>query len=147
MNGYLRLMILFAILWTGYVLAISFMEAPLKFTAPNITLALGVGIGKIVFHTLNKIEWVFVLAITVIYFLKAEIYPKYTFFIVLLLLILLIQTFGLYPILDKRAEIVINGGEPEPSYIHIVYIVTDAIKVLVLFVFSWQLFDLKMKNN
>ena len=42
--------------WFGAVGAISFMEAPLKFTAPNITIPLGLGIGMIVFHTLNKIE-------------------------------------------------------------------------------------------
>lgn len=39
--------------------AISFVEAPLKFRAPNITLALGLGIGKLVFQMLNRIEIVF----------------------------------------------------------------------------------------
>jgi hypothetical protein len=34
-------------IWFGAIGAISFMEAPLKFTAPNITLALGLGIGRI----------------------------------------------------------------------------------------------------
>jgi hypothetical protein len=35
--------------WFGFVCAISFMEAPLKFQAPNITVELGLGIGRIVF--------------------------------------------------------------------------------------------------
>jgi hypothetical protein len=37
-------------LWLGMVLAISFLEAPLKFRAPGITLALGLGIGRLVFR-------------------------------------------------------------------------------------------------
>ena len=36
-------------IWTGMVLGISFLEAPLKFQAPNITTILGLGIGKIVY--------------------------------------------------------------------------------------------------
>ena len=45
-------------LWFGIVLAISFMEAPLKFQAPGITIPLGLGIGQLVFFTLNKMEMV-----------------------------------------------------------------------------------------
>ena len=46
-------------LWIGFVCAISFMEAWLKFRAPGITLPLGLGIGRIVFDALNKMEWIF----------------------------------------------------------------------------------------
>ena len=42
--------------WFGMVLAISFLEAPLKFRAPGITLPLGLGIGRIVFRALNTVE-------------------------------------------------------------------------------------------
>ena len=45
-------------LWIGFVSAISFMEAWLKFRAPGITIPLGLGIGRLVFNALNKIEWV-----------------------------------------------------------------------------------------
>ncbi|MFK8007426.1 MAG: hypothetical protein AB8H03_13690 [Saprospiraceae bacterium] len=46
-------------IWTGMVLGISFLEAPLKFQAPNITTILGLGIGKLVFGALNKVEMIF----------------------------------------------------------------------------------------
>jgi hypothetical protein len=36
--------------WLGMVLAISFLGAPLKFRAPGITVALGLGIGRLVFR-------------------------------------------------------------------------------------------------
>jgi len=40
--------------WLGMILGISFLEAPLKFQAPNMTLVLGLGVGKLVFSALNK---------------------------------------------------------------------------------------------
>lgn len=43
--------------WLGMVLAISFLEAPLKFRAPGVTLAVGVGIRRVVFRALNTCEW------------------------------------------------------------------------------------------
>ena len=41
--------------WAGLVAGISFIEAPLKFTAPHITVPLGLGIGCIVFAALNEV--------------------------------------------------------------------------------------------
>ncbi|WP_434613336.1 hypothetical protein [Arthrobacter sp. A5] len=46
-------------IWFGMVAAISFLETPLKFRAPGITVALGVEIGRIVFKALNTIECLF----------------------------------------------------------------------------------------
>jgi len=43
-------------IWLGMVLAISFLETPLKFRAPGITLPLGLGIGRLVFRALNAAE-------------------------------------------------------------------------------------------
>ena len=42
--------------WLGMVLAISFLEAPLKFRAPGVTIQLGLGIGRLVFRALNICE-------------------------------------------------------------------------------------------
>ena len=49
--------------WLGMVLAISFLEAPLNFRAPNVTLPIGLGIGRLVFRALNIVEVVFAVAI------------------------------------------------------------------------------------
>ena len=43
-------------IWFGFISAIWFLETLLKFKAPNITLPLGLGIGRIVFSALNKVE-------------------------------------------------------------------------------------------
>ncbi|MEW1981320.1 hypothetical protein AB0333_10370 [Citricoccus sp. NPDC079358] len=42
--------------WLGLVLGISLIEAPLKFTAPGITIPLGLGIGRRVFMAMNIVE-------------------------------------------------------------------------------------------
>jgi hypothetical protein len=45
-------------LWLGMIASISFVEAPLKFRAPGVTVEIGVGIGHLVFTAINKIEWI-----------------------------------------------------------------------------------------
>ena len=42
--------------WLGMVLAVSFLETPLTFQAPNVTLQIGLGISRLVFRVLNTIE-------------------------------------------------------------------------------------------
>ena len=41
------------LIWLGMVLAISFLEAPLKFRAEGLELRVGLAIGRIVFRALN----------------------------------------------------------------------------------------------
>ncbi|MBV8182306.1 MAG: hypothetical protein JO045_26640, partial [Mycobacterium sp.] len=51
--------------WLGMVLAISFLEAPLKFRAANVTLPIGLGIGRLVFRALNTVEVVLAIVVLV----------------------------------------------------------------------------------
>jgi len=53
-------------IWIGFIGAISFMEAWLKFQALGITTELGLGIGKLVFNALNRLEIVCALLIIII---------------------------------------------------------------------------------
>ena len=118
--------------WLGMVLAISFMEAPLKFQAPGITIPLGLGIGRIVFFTLNKMEIVCALML-LFAFIRTRPNPRImlvTFGVALLILFL--ETVWLLPVLDARAELVIAGTASPFSNSHIVYIVFDAIKLISL---------------
>ena len=117
--------------WFGAVAAISFMEAPLKFTAPNITIPLGLGIGQIVFHMLNRVEIVLSLVLAgSLYFARPPRLPAAIFGIVAA--ILAVQTFALFPLLDARAEAVISGSAAPFSSFHIIYIATDTIKLISL---------------
>ena len=63
MSGGSAVAVAVTFVWLGMVLAISFLEAPLKFRAPNVTLQIGLGIGRLVFRALNTVEVVFAIVI------------------------------------------------------------------------------------
>jgi len=118
--------------WFGMVLAISFMEAPLKFQAPGITIPLGLGIGQLVFFALNKMEIVCALLLLIAFWRtpsnqRSEMIP---FGIAMLILIL--ETVWLLPVLDARAVEVIAGTAAPFSRMHFVYIGFDALKLVML---------------
>lgn len=124
-------------LWIGFVCAISFMEAWLKFRAPGITVPLGLGIGRLVFEALNKVEWVFAVAILVSGIIAKEkwlSFKKIAFFIPVL--VLFSQTFWLLPALDARAELIIHVHDLKPSNLHFYYVGMEIIKVSTLILFG-----------
>lgn len=125
-------------IWIGFVCAISFMEAWLKFKAPGITLPLGLGIGRIVFNVLNKVEWVLAFIIFLNLFIKSNnVFITVNAIFPLIVIILLLQTFGLLPMLDNRAELYIQGKDVPASSIHLYYIGMEVIKVIALFVLGF----------
>lgn len=128
-NYSLLLMILYV--WAGMLIGISFLEAPLKFQAPNITLPLGLGIGRLVFSALNKIEILFaVCGIMVCFFIKVS--SRFWVLYTIILALLLLQTVWLLPVLDDRAEIIINGGIPPEGSPHIFYVAGELVKLILL---------------
>jgi len=54
-SSLLSLAVAVTFVWLGMVLAISFVEAPLKFQVPEVTLRIGLAIGRRVFRALNSI--------------------------------------------------------------------------------------------
>lgn len=134
-------MVTCAFLWIGFVCAISFMEAWLKFKAPGITIPLGLGIGRLVFGMLNKVEWVFAIAILVCMFaakMQPVSFKALLFFIPLA--ILAIQTIWLLPALDAQASLYISGKQVHSSSLHIYFVVAEVLKVSCLLVFGTGLF-------
>ncbi len=125
------LVVVLTFVWVGLVLGISFLEAPLKFQAPNITLPLGLGIGRLVFGALNKVEWVFTLGI-ILSFWRGHFSFKVHYLYGFAFGILALQTLWLIPILDARAGQIIAGETPPPTYHHIGFIVVEFCKVAVL---------------
>ncbi|MEO6302488.1 MAG: hypothetical protein ABIP51_04890 [Bacteroidia bacterium] len=130
-------LIVIAFLWIGFVSAISFMEAWLKFKAPGITLPLGLGIGRLVFNAMNKVEWVFALIIILtIALTQANFINWQNLFALIPIIILIIQSWYLLPELDARAEMHIRGWNVEPSNLHFVYVAIEFIKIFSLIVFG-----------
>ncbi|OBK27970.1 hypothetical protein A5634_21740 [Mycobacterium asiaticum] len=119
--------------WLGMVLAISFLEAPLKFRAPNVTLQIGLGIGRLVFRALNTVEVIFALVIGAIVVAgptPARIVVAFTIAAV----VLAIQLVAVRPRLTRRSDEVLAGLDAPRSRAHYVYIGLEAIKVVALLV-------------
>ena len=136
MNVKLLILLMLGI-WLGMVLGISFLEAPLKFRAPNITLTLGLGIGKLVFTALNKFESVFaVLLMAWGAFQYKSLNTALLVALGLLVLLIVLQSFWLLPILSTRADQLIAGVEVAKTNHHFYYVAMEIIKVgLLLFSF------------
>jgi hypothetical protein len=116
--------------WLGLVLGVSALETPLKFRAPGITLALGLGIGRLVFRALNRTELVLAVVLTVVVAQRARSWPLVVLGVTDALL--LAQVLWLRPRLDRRALRVIDGDDAPASSLHLVYIALEGVKVLLL---------------
>lgn len=117
--------------WMGLVCGLSFIEAPLKFQAPGITIPLGLGIGKLVFGTLTKLELVISLLLIAFLSLKEAKWKTWLLFLIPILIVV-IDNFLLMPVLNQRTEMIINGGTPPLSSLHLWYIILEVVKVFAL---------------
>jgi hypothetical protein len=133
-------------LWLGFISAISFMEAWLKFEAPGITIPLGVGIGQLVFHALNKIEWVLVFFITTLHSLNVQFSVRKHALFFIILIILCTQTFILYPTLDARAAKVMAGEQIPLSLHHWLFIFLEIMKAMCLFTYGLKVQIMNARN-
>jgi hypothetical protein len=117
--------------WLGMVLAISFLEAPLKFRAPNVTLPIGLGIGRLVFRALNIVEGLLAIVIVV----ACIACPPPTRVITALAVAggaLALQIVAVRPGLARRADQVLAGLEAQRTRAHHAYVGLEVIKVLAL---------------
>lgn len=127
------LLLLIIGIWTGMIIGISFMEAPLKFQAPDMTIEIALGVGQLVFGALNKAEIIFsVVSVVIVFLLRNKLNLISTIFIVFLSGIISLQSLWLLPILDTRVTQIINGMTPEASSKHIHYVICEIIKVILL---------------
>jgi hypothetical protein len=119
--------------WLGMVLAISFIEAPLKFRAPGVTLQVGLGIGRLVFRALNTVELLLAAAMAVSFVVRP---PSVAAFVVaaIAIIALLVQVLIVRPHLTKRSDTVLAGEDGPRSRAHFVYIGFELVKVAALLI-------------
>lgn len=121
-----------AFVWLGMVLGISVLEAPLKFRAPGITPALGLGIGRLVFRALNTVEVVLGAAVTGSCAAAPATPTAVWVPLGALWLVLAVQLLVLRPRLDRRTRCIIAGADVPASSQHLVYIALEAVKIALL---------------
>jgi hypothetical protein len=119
--------------WLGMVLAISFLEAPLKFRAPGVTLPIGLGIGRLVFRALNTVEVAFALVVLAV----VAAGPTSSRIVVAFAVAgvaLAVQLIAVRPRLTRRSDQVLAGLDAPRSRGHYAYVALEGAKVVALVV-------------
>lgn len=117
--------------WLGMVLAISFLETPLRFRAPNVTLPIGLGIGRLVFRALNTVEVAFALVILAIV-VAGPMPVRIIVAFAVAFAALAVQLIAVRPRLTRRSDQVLAGSEGPRSRGHWAYVGLEAVKVVAL---------------
>lgn len=131
MSASLSVAVAVTFVWLGMVLAISFVEAPLKFRAPGVTVRVGLGIGRLVFRVLNGIEIVLAATLGIALLLGA---PPLRVGVgaVVTLGVTLIQLGLVRPVLSQRSDRVLAGEDVARSRVHYWYVGLEVVKVIAL---------------
>lgn len=122
-------------IWLGMVLAISFLEAPLKFRAPGVTLPIGLGIGRLVFRALNVCEAVLAVAVLAGGFTAQKsggASGAAMCVFVLAVVVLAVQVLLVRPALTRRSDSVLAGEDGPRSRAHLAYVGLEVVKVIAL---------------
>jgi hypothetical protein len=117
--------------WLGMVLAISFLETPLKFRAPGVDVPIGLGIGRIVFRALNAVEAVLavvIVAAVTVGHARASVGTATA----ITVLLLAVQLAVVRPGLNRRSDRVLAGETLPRSRAHLVYVALELAKVAAL---------------
>jgi hypothetical protein len=133
-----RLLQMLCFAWVGLVAGISFLEAPVKFTAPSVTRAIGLDVGRHVFSVLNRVELVLA-AGGLGLLLRGRFGPAVWWVAGGIAAILLVQTGWLLPVLRTQAAAIIQGEiEHGSEYVHVGYILLEVLKLIGLILVGWQ---------
>ena len=118
-------------LWLGLLIGISFIETPLKFLAPGMTLGLGLGIGQLVFTAMNIVEVVLFLVLAASC-IKRGLDRAFLWVVASTGLVLLAKIGLIRPFLAQRTEAVLAGVEAGGSSWHYFYIAADGLLTVLL---------------
>ncbi len=119
------------LIWLGMVLAISFLEAPLKFRAKGLELPVGLAIGRIVFRALNIAEVIWAVVIALCLSIGGPSGPVLVLAAVTAVL-LAVQLLLVRPRLNRRSARVLAGHDAPHSRAHHAYIGLEALKLAAL---------------
>lgn len=123
-----------AAFWLGLVVAISFIEAPLKFRAPGVTVQVGLAIGRLVFGALNAVECVLAVAMMLLMSFGSPSAGEIAAGVAASAG-LAIQLLAVRPAMARRTSAIRDGAEyAGRSRIHLVYVAVECVKALALIV-------------
>lgn len=117
--------------WVGLVVGISFIEAPLKFRAPGVTLAVGLGIGRLVFRAVNILESLLA-AVLVAALATSSERSTASWVLAGAVVLLAVQLLVVRPRLTRRSNAVLAGEDVPRSSAHHVFIALEVAKLVAL---------------
>jgi hypothetical protein len=103
-----RLTVGLSLIWLGMILGISFLEAPVKFMAPSVTLEIGLDIGRYVFGVFNKVECALAIALAILVLIIRQ-KDRWVILLGVVWSSLALQTFWLLPFLDDSVGLILQG--------------------------------------
>lgn len=118
-------------IWFGMSAGISLIETPVKFTAPTITRAIALDVGRVVFAALNIAELVALGLLLILVFVSGRL-RELLIACSALVLIMIAQSAWLLPELASRSQQIVQGIEPDPSMAHGTYAVLQLCKLALL---------------
>ncbi|CCW35651.1 Domain of unknown function (DUF4149) [Chthonomonas calidirosea] len=130
-----RAVVLLAIYWAGMLVGVSFLATLAKFQAPSLTMPVALDVGRATFHLFNRVEWGCALALLVLVFLTGKRLRFRLPLVLLLIGLLVLQTFWLLPGMDARIDLLLRG-QPLPTEklsLHQIYFYCELLKGILLF--------------
>ena len=121
-------------LWLGMITGISLIGAPLKFTAPGITIPLGLGIGRRVLLAMNIVEVVLALVLVraVWRCVGRPARDRLWALTGAAVAVLLAKVAVIRPFLNRRTDAVLAGDFGGGSLAHYIYVGAEALLILAL---------------
>lgn len=114
----------------GMLVGISFIEAPLKFQAPGITIPLGLGIGRLVFQALNWASVGLLAVLSLAHWAQRAGRPIWGV-LAASWLVLATQMLVIRPPLNARTDAVLAGSDEGGSAWHYLYIGAEVLMLVL----------------
>jgi len=118
-------------LWLGMIVGISLIEAPLKFTAPSITIPLGLGIGRRVFLAMNIVEVVLAVLLLVALWMCLGRPGRQRLWVLgwAAAAVLAVKVALIRPFLNQRTDAVLAGDFAGGSMTHYFYVGAEVLLI------------------
>lgn len=129
-------LIALALLWAGMTLGVAFIAVPAQFAAEGLSRPLGIDITRQVFARFGHVE-LGLAAATLMLALPLRPGRLLWSLLALLWLIVALRALWLLPVLDLRADQLLQGQEPPPGPWHGLFVASEIGKLGALLGIAW----------
>jgi hypothetical protein len=120
-----------ALLWAGMVLGVAFIAVPAQFAADGLSRPVGIDVTRHVFAAFGRVQ-LGLAAATLLLVLLLRPRGLVWALLALLWLVVAAQDFWLLPVLNARADLLLQGQEPSPGPWHGLYVGAEVTKLAAL---------------